>query len=72
MRNISFPQEEAHLLNLNLWLSLTYYKFFHACSIPFSVDDLSKSMEQIDIADIEPPPLIRENSGFSFLLPRCD
>ncbi|PPR99671.1 hypothetical protein GOBAR_AA21005 [Gossypium barbadense] len=41
-------------------------------SIPFSVDDISKSMEQIDIADIEPPPLIRENIGFSFLLPRSD
>ncbi|KAF8017793.1 hypothetical protein BT93_H2864 [Corymbia citriodora subsp. variegata] len=41
-------------------------------SIPFSVDDISKSMEQMDIADIEPPPLIRENSGFSFLLPRAD
>ncbi|KAK4759356.1 hypothetical protein SAY87_022487 [Trapa incisa] len=41
-------------------------------SIPFSVDDISKSMEQIDIADIEPPPLIRENSGFSFLLPHTD
>ncbi|XP_054801959.1 myosin-11 isoform X2 [Prosopis cineraria] len=41
-------------------------------SIPFSVDDISKSMEQINIADIEPPPLIRENSGFSFLLPRID
>ncbi|KAM7252457.1 hypothetical protein ACFE04_024340 [Oxalis oulophora] len=41
-------------------------------SIPFSVDDLSKSMEQINIADIEPPPLIKENSGFSFLLPRAD
>ncbi|CAN1233427.1 XI-E [Linum perenne] len=41
-------------------------------SIPFSVDDLSKSMEQIDISDIEPPHLIRENSGFSFLLPRTD
>ncbi|KAG8487089.1 hypothetical protein CXB51_020641 [Gossypium anomalum] len=40
--------------------------------IPFSVDDISKSMEQIDIADIEPPPLIRENIGFSFLLPRSD
>ncbi|KAL3517670.1 hypothetical protein ACH5RR_020259 [Cinchona calisaya] len=38
-------------------------------SIPFSVDDLSKSMDQIDVLDIEPPPLIRENSGFSFLLP---
>ncbi|KAF5936706.1 hypothetical protein HYC85_024212 [Camellia sinensis] len=35
-------------------------------SIPFSVDDISKSMDQIDISDIEPPPLIRENSGFSF------
>nr|XP_027111216.1 myosin-9-like [Coffea arabica] len=38
-------------------------------SIPFSVDDISKSMEQIEISDIEPPPLIRENTGFSFLLP---
>ena len=45
---------------------------FICCSIPFSVDDISKSMEQIDIADIEPPPLIHENSGFSFLLPRAD
>ncbi|RID57152.1 hypothetical protein BRARA_F00550 [Brassica rapa] len=41
-------------------------------SIPFSVDDLSKSMERFDIADIEPPPLIRENSGFSFLFPVTD
>ncbi|KAL0812826.1 hypothetical protein Bca101_069269 [Brassica carinata] len=41
-------------------------------SIPFSVDDLSKSMERFDIADIEPPPLIRENSGFSFLFPVAD
>ncbi|KAL0005461.1 hypothetical protein SO802_013022 [Lithocarpus litseifolius] len=41
-------------------------------SIPFSVDDLSKSMEQIDIADIEPPPLIRENSGFTFMFPRSE
>ncbi|XP_057550107.1 myosin-9-like [Amaranthus tricolor] len=41
-------------------------------SIPFSVDDISKSMENIDISDIEPPPLIRKNSGFSFLLPRAD
>nr|GEW18663.1 myosin-9-like isoform X1 [Tanacetum cinerariifolium] len=36
-------------------------------SIPFIADDLSKSMDQIDIADIEPPPLIRDHSGFSFL-----
>ncbi|KAG6503323.1 hypothetical protein ZIOFF_035634 [Zingiber officinale] len=41
-------------------------------SIPFSVDDISKSMKPIDISDIEPPPLIRENSGFMFLLPRID
>ncbi|KAJ4953949.1 hypothetical protein NE237_030781 [Protea cynaroides] len=41
-------------------------------SIPFSVDDISKSMQQIDIADIDPPPLIRENSGFMFLLQRSE
>ncbi|XP_052186371.1 myosin-9-like isoform X2 [Diospyros lotus] len=41
-------------------------------SIPFSVDDMSKSMVQIDVADIEPPPLIRENTGFSFLLPLAE
>ncbi|KAL8502981.1 hypothetical protein ACS0TY_021924 [Phlomoides rotata] len=41
-------------------------------SIPFSVDDLSKSMPQVDVADVEPPPLIRENSGFVFLHQRSD
>ncbi|KAJ8460564.1 hypothetical protein OPV22_033490 [Ensete ventricosum] len=41
-------------------------------SIPFSVDDISKSMKPIDISDIEPPPLIRENSGFMFLLPQTN
>ncbi|CAK9144158.1 unnamed protein product [Ilex paraguariensis] len=41
-------------------------------SIPFSVDDISKSMQQIDIADVEPPPLIRENSGFVFLHGRSE
>ncbi|KAI7749406.1 hypothetical protein M8C21_001650, partial [Ambrosia artemisiifolia] len=41
-------------------------------NIPFSVDDISKSMDQIEFSDIEPPPLIRENSGFSFLLPRIE
>ncbi|XP_042004370.1 myosin-17-like [Salvia splendens] len=41
-------------------------------SIPFSVDDLSKTMPQVDVADVEPPPLIRENSGFVFLLQRSE
>ncbi|KAK9732887.1 hypothetical protein RND81_04G029800 [Saponaria officinalis] len=41
-------------------------------SIPFTVDDMSKSMDKIDISDVEPPPLIRDSSGFSFLVPRAD
>ncbi|KAK8956163.1 hypothetical protein KSP40_PGU012718 [Platanthera guangdongensis] len=41
-------------------------------SIPFTVDDISKSMEQIDTSDVDPPPLIREHSGFSFLLQRAE
>ncbi|KAJ0705635.1 putative myosin ATPase [Helianthus annuus] len=41
-------------------------------SIPFSVDDISKSMPQVEIGDVEPPPLIRENSGFVFLHQRTE
>jgi len=68
----------ACILNKSSWKYASWHCIINhvkssiLCSIPFSVDDISKSMEQIDIADIEPPPLIRENSGFSFLLPRPD
>ncbi|KDP33878.1 hypothetical protein JCGZ_07449 [Jatropha curcas] len=41
-------------------------------SIPFTVDDISKSMQKVEIAEIDPPPLIRENSGFGFLLTRSE
>ncbi|XP_051148594.1 myosin-17-like [Andrographis paniculata] len=41
-------------------------------SIPFSVDDISKSVQQVDVSDVEPPPLIRESSGFVFLHQRSD
>ncbi|KAE8667135.1 Myosin-12 [Hibiscus syriacus] len=37
-------------------------------SIPFSMDDISKSMQQIEVAEIDPPPLILGHSGFTFLL----
>ncbi|MBA0695647.1 hypothetical protein Goari_002257, partial [Gossypium aridum] len=37
-------------------------------SIPFSMDDISKSMQQTEVAEIDPPPLLRGHSGFSFLL----
>ncbi|GAB2226409.1 hypothetical protein Drorol1_Dr00022214 [Drosera rotundifolia] len=41
-------------------------------SIPFSADVLAKWTNQISVFDIELPPLIRENSGFGFLLPISD
>ncbi|KAL9247272.1 hypothetical protein vseg_020720 [Gypsophila vaccaria] len=41
-------------------------------SIPFSIDEIAKSMEQVELADVDPPPLLRQNSGFSFLLQRSD
>ncbi|KAH6555938.1 hypothetical protein KP509_1Z216100 [Ceratopteris richardii] len=40
-------------------------------SIPFSVDEISKSMPDIDLSDIDPPPLLRENPGFFFLQPQA-
>ncbi|XP_047320010.1 myosin-17-like isoform X2 [Impatiens glandulifera] len=36
-------------------------------SIPFSVGDISKSMPQVEMGNIEPPSLVREMSGFAFL-----
>nr|GEW90960.1 nodulin-like, major facilitator superfamily domain protein [Tanacetum cinerariifolium] len=41
-------------------------------SIPFNVDEMSKSMPQVDIGDIEFPPLIRKNSCFTFLLQQTE
>ncbi|XP_030490697.2 myosin-17 isoform X1 [Cannabis sativa] len=40
--------------------------------IPFTVEDISKSMGagEIEVADFEPPPLLRYNSEFAFLLQR--
>jgi myosin-5 len=41
-------------------------------SIPFSLDDISKSMQNVEVAEVDPPPLIRQNSNFMFLLERSD
>ncbi|KAJ0501527.1 putative myosin ATPase [Helianthus annuus] len=41
-------------------------------SIPFSTDDLTRSMDTISISDVDPPPLLRESPGFSFLAPRSN
>lgn len=41
-------------------------------SIPFSVDDISKSVQDMTLSDVDPPPLLRQNSDFHFLLPRAE
>ncbi|XP_077247781.1 myosin-like protein XIF [Tasmannia lanceolata] len=41
-------------------------------SIPFSLDDISRSILDISLSDVDPPPLLRQNSGFHFLLQRAD
>ncbi|CAN6309346.1 unnamed protein product [Urochloa humidicola] len=37
-------------------------------SIPISLDDIARLMLDIDPSDVEPPPLLRQNSQFHFLL----
>ncbi|WOK91583.1 myosin-12-like [Canna indica] len=37
-------------------------------SIPFSLDEISRSAIDTSISDLEPPPLLRQNSEFHFLL----
>ncbi|XP_051143772.1 myosin-12-like isoform X2 [Andrographis paniculata] len=37
-------------------------------SIPFSMDEISKSFQDINISDVDPPQLLRQRSDFHFLL----
>lgn len=37
-------------------------------SIPISLDDIARLMLDINLTDVEPPPLLRQNSQFHFLL----
>ncbi|KAJ7299588.1 hypothetical protein O6H91_Y199500 [Diphasiastrum complanatum] len=41
-------------------------------SIPFSVDDISRSMLEIDLATLELPPLLRDNPSFYFIHPQTE
>lgn len=37
-------------------------------SIPFSIDEISQSFQDINVSDVDPPPLLRQKSDFHFLL----
>ncbi|KAG9452018.1 hypothetical protein H6P81_004922 [Aristolochia fimbriata] len=41
-------------------------------SIPFSLDDISRSGLEINVDEVVPPPLLRQKSDFHFLLQRVD
>lgn len=41
-------------------------------SIPFTVDEISSSEKQLEAGELDPPELIRQNSGFSFLGQRTE
>ncbi|KAL4200292.1 hypothetical protein AMTRI_Chr03g55660 [Amborella trichopoda] len=41
-------------------------------SIPFSLEDISRSVLDISLSEVEPPPLLRHNSAFHFLLQRAE
>jgi myosin-5 len=41
-------------------------------SIPFSVEDIAKSMPEVDLAEVHPPPLLKDNAAFHFLQPQAD
>ncbi|XP_057807584.1 myosin-12 isoform X2 [Salvia miltiorrhiza] len=37
-------------------------------SIPFSMDEISQSFQDMNVSDVNPPPLLRQRSDFHFLL----
>ncbi|KAF6139301.1 hypothetical protein GIB67_021511 [Kingdonia uniflora] len=40
-------------------------------SIPFSLEEISRSFLDISISNVEPPDLLRQNSEFKFLVSQC-
>lgn len=59
IKNLKPPNSQSKTLN-------------YIRSIPFSLDDISRSVvdeiDPVDLVQVEPPLLLRENSGFQFLL----
>lgn len=41
-------------------------------SIPFSIEEMSRSFLDISISDVDPPPLLRQKSDFHFLLQQAN
>lgn len=41
-------------------------------SIPFSMEEISRSFLDVSLSDVEPPPLLRQRSDFHFLLQQID
>lgn len=54
-------EDSAHMPNNSFLLDVN-------SSIPFSMDEISRSFLDVDLSDVEPPPLLRQNSQFHFLL----
>lgn len=54
-------EDSAHMPNNSFLLDVN-------SSIPFSMDEISRSFLDVDLTDVEPPPLLRQNSQFHFLL----
>jgi len=44
--------------------------FIPQCSIPFSLDDITKTLPVIEVADDDLLPFVHENPSFTFLLQR--
>lgn len=54
------------IISSQFWSISDSLVFFSCGSIPFTVDDIAKSMQPIEMIDVHPPPLLR-NSSFAFL-----
>ncbi|KAG7551354.1 Dilute domain [Arabidopsis thaliana x Arabidopsis arenosa] len=61
-------QKLRFMVDSNPIVSSSFLLADDSSSIPFAVDDISKSMEPVDVNDIELSQLIHENPCFSFLL----
>lgn len=61
-RYVKMKREMFHMGVLS-----SYWLVFLVCSIPFSVDDLSLTLQEKDFSDVKPAAELLENPDFQFL-----
>jgi hypothetical protein len=71
IRGLLYVKNVSHIIFINYYYLYLMVLLVHSqCSIPFSLDDITKTLPVIEMADDDLLPFVHENPSFAFLLQR--